>query len=747
MDFAEQGQPMADTNDTSNPNRSLSVWDVTAQAEKDFKIPTGLLRGLGMEESSGLNQYDAGGNTIQSGTGPRGAFQFTQATASEMGINRDDPTENILGAAKYLRQNYRALKPLIRDDHEAWAAAAVAHNRGLGAVQGMIRNRQFEPSGKDSGNGGDTRTYATRILNNWANLRDGKTGASFDDQSQNQSSSSFTIGPGTPTPTAQTTPEEKAAFDARFPAEMYSPGYVEPQKSAPTNPTNQPLTPTQDALNANPPNFGVLAPTPEQTQQPATPPNGSEDAAPPQSPAVPTEQDVQAWLQYKGLPDNAETRKQFAHDLDTENAASPGLVDASGQSITDPAALQAQTEAANQQIQEQQVGKQRTQEAPLNVPAAQREPTSFKTSKDILDDAGLAKTDIHYPVDIPKGYTGDRTAYAVAQVRGGIKRDFGLTDEQAKSVVGDNLDQPIDANDNSLRLHVKRGDLASVIGWDKVKADYDAERAGPTLDIYQQVAAQQDKLNQSAGPSTELSYQQQRDTASAIRQIVGEENVDGSPTAKRLDQLNYLKGTPEEAQTDAEVANGLSDPLAYAKLSQGDFTPLLYELGKHAIGSFAGKYLKTTAGILDSIPDALPNSDMDLYSQAIKEIMGRSLGDVLGKTGNRIEKVVQSSTPDGEIFHFVGGVGDAVGALPIYAVATVATGGNPIFAMGAVDYLSAKGAGGDTVGNLKAGGTGAAMGALLNIGGIFGKTFAPYVGPFLGKLIPSLGTSAGSAQE
>ncbi len=154
--------------------KPLSLWDVGEKAEKDFGIPTGLLRGLGMEESSGFNHWDENGNIIQSGTGPRGALQFTRKTAREMGINRDNPVENVLGGAKYLKQNYEALKPHLDDDADAWMAAAIAHNRGLGAVQGMIKNRRFEPSGKDSGNGGDTRAYAARIANNWAKLRGGQ---------------------------------------------------------------------------------------------------------------------------------------------------------------------------------------------------------------------------------------------------------------------------------------------------------------------------------------------------------------------------------------------------------------------------------------------------------------------------------------------------------------------------------------------------------------------------------------------
>ncbi|HXG85773.1 MAG TPA: LPD5 domain-containing protein [Pyrinomonadaceae bacterium] len=203
--------------------KPLSVWDATEEAEREFGIPTGLLRGLGMEESHGLNHFDERGNIITSGTGPRGAFQFTKATARQYGIDRDNPMENIVGAAAYLRDNYEALKQDIDDDDERWLASAVAHNRGLGAVKGMVKNRRFEPSGKDSGNGGDTPTYARRIAENWAKMFDGKQSAP-----NNLQPNSYADAPADvpqvrmetgslPVQPLPPTPEEIAAFEKMYP--------------------------------------------------------------------------------------------------------------------------------------------------------------------------------------------------------------------------------------------------------------------------------------------------------------------------------------------------------------------------------------------------------------------------------------------------------------------------------------------------------------------------------------------------
>jgi hypothetical protein len=77
----------------------------------------------------------------------------------------------------------------------------------------MIQNRRFVPSGVDSGNGGDTVQYATRIANNWANYREkngikglgGKTAENpqpainpgFSQIKENPGKASFTIDPQT----------------------------------------------------------------------------------------------------------------------------------------------------------------------------------------------------------------------------------------------------------------------------------------------------------------------------------------------------------------------------------------------------------------------------------------------------------------------------------------------------------------------------------------------------------------------
>ena len=142
--------------------KQLTLREVIDQAENDFGIPKGLLHALTENESS------YGANT-ESPTGPRGPLQFTTATAKRMGMtDKADPIQNAIGGAKYLRENYERFKSLIKDDKERWLAAAVAHNRGEGAVmQTMIKDGRFVPEGIDSGNGGSTPQYAGLLAERW----------------------------------------------------------------------------------------------------------------------------------------------------------------------------------------------------------------------------------------------------------------------------------------------------------------------------------------------------------------------------------------------------------------------------------------------------------------------------------------------------------------------------------------------------------------------------------------------------
>jgi len=98
----------------------------------DAQVKTGiewrLLAAIAFQES----QWDQG---AQSETGVRGIMQITEDTARRLGINDLlDPAQNILGAARYLRDIKAKLPERIREPDRTWLALA-AYNIGIGHLE------------------------------------------------------------------------------------------------------------------------------------------------------------------------------------------------------------------------------------------------------------------------------------------------------------------------------------------------------------------------------------------------------------------------------------------------------------------------------------------------------------------------------------------------------------------------------------------------------------------------------------
>jgi hypothetical protein len=163
LQYDEPQKPEAQEPDKS----TYSLEQIIDEAEQKVGLPKGFLRALQKNESP-RGHFDemAGGRVSTSPTGPRGAFQFTKKTAQDIGINQDDPYENVYGAAIYAKRNYDKLKSQFDDDADAWAATAAAHNRGIGAVEKMIRNRKLSPEGSDGYT--DTKSYVDQFYKHWA---------------------------------------------------------------------------------------------------------------------------------------------------------------------------------------------------------------------------------------------------------------------------------------------------------------------------------------------------------------------------------------------------------------------------------------------------------------------------------------------------------------------------------------------------------------------------------------------------
>ncbi len=75
-----------------------------------------------------LVQQESGWNpTARSYKGARGLAQLMPATAAKLGVNPNDPLQNLEGGARYLRQQYNTFGN--------WQLALAAYNAGPGAVQ------------------------------------------------------------------------------------------------------------------------------------------------------------------------------------------------------------------------------------------------------------------------------------------------------------------------------------------------------------------------------------------------------------------------------------------------------------------------------------------------------------------------------------------------------------------------------------------------------------------------------------
>jgi len=96
------------------------LGQLTAAAAKQYGIPLELFRKL-------VNQESGGNPGAISSVGAIGLTQLMPKTAAGLGVDPHDPAQNLLGGAKYLRQQY--------DTFGRWDLALAAYNAGPNAVK------------------------------------------------------------------------------------------------------------------------------------------------------------------------------------------------------------------------------------------------------------------------------------------------------------------------------------------------------------------------------------------------------------------------------------------------------------------------------------------------------------------------------------------------------------------------------------------------------------------------------------
>lgn len=123
------------------------------EASVTYGIPTNIIQAQ-MQAESNFDQ-----NAV-SGAGAIGLMQLMPGTAEELGVDPNDPRQNVMGGVKYLKQMY--------DATGNWRDALIAYNEGLGAWQEGHRYAE-------------SVAYADKILNNLDGDIKAPTSSSIDD--------------------------------------------------------------------------------------------------------------------------------------------------------------------------------------------------------------------------------------------------------------------------------------------------------------------------------------------------------------------------------------------------------------------------------------------------------------------------------------------------------------------------------------------------------------------------------------
>lgn len=135
----------------SNIKGSFATASV-AQVEQDYGLPKGLVHAVIHQESRG--RVDA-----VSIKGALGLMQLMPGTAAQLGVNPNDPEQNVRGGALYLRQQM--------DRFGSIPLALAAYNAGPGAV---LRYGGIPPYR-------ETQNYVSTIMRRWQPPQSSRTTA------------------------------------------------------------------------------------------------------------------------------------------------------------------------------------------------------------------------------------------------------------------------------------------------------------------------------------------------------------------------------------------------------------------------------------------------------------------------------------------------------------------------------------------------------------------------------------------
>lgn len=514
------------------------------------------------------------------------------------------------------------------------------------------------------------------------------------------------IQPGASAPT-QITPEEQQAFDARFPVETYSPGYVDPNAVTPEQNAQNvidavpELTAISDAAAkgeryVDPSTQLVLeggykqAPDQANVQQGAVRITkdgqnylakqvGDKYSVEPETPINTTDADYQQWLPASGYAqDGPEARKAYSDALKESGQIAPELA--------------------------AQVGA-----VPTSQKNVQRLFTQWQTAPKPLDDVHFRATEIPYLVTIPDGV--NKSQYATEAANQYLANEWGLTPEQVKQL---NWKVPaLGPQDKHIIAYMNRGDLVNLIGADKVKADYYGEMPPQGLNPLE------NEQKAAAKPLTDNPF----------TQATGDPLMDQARANIYADP--FSAGTDEAVQKEYERLRRTT-PGEWERKATDKVGEWLSSLDPSGVNT---GFVKGAAWLGDIISGATKLSPIGLLDYATGRNSGAS--DAISRLSNDARLVAQSSSDHDTFVFELGGqqvrpraVGEALGQagvqVPVYVGLSTLPGG-AVMAFATTEGLGSLGRGDnllDVTGNTIKGG---ALGAVFLVAPRIGQLVADQV--------------------
>lgn len=208
--------------------QTVNYYDLAERAGQLYGLPPRIMSALVWQESR-ANPYAV------SSAGAIGLAQLMPGTARDLGVNPHDPWENVLGGAKYLRQQW--------DRFRSWPLALAAYNAGPGNVLSHGGVPPFK----------ETVDYVEKVLGRYFTL------APMPASPAPVTARAVTSGPAPATPRPAPPLPRPAPVTAAVPAA--------PQVAAPKTPPRTASSPAP--LPANPPAPVTARPTAPTPQAPA----------------------------------------------------------------------------------------------------------------------------------------------------------------------------------------------------------------------------------------------------------------------------------------------------------------------------------------------------------------------------------------------------------------------------------------------------------------------------------------------